>query len=105
MVDIFGLTEFKLPKTVKSPGGVNGSFSEKGYTYRIDTNKITQGEGGFHIHVMKDNKEIAKVTGNGGYVKTHKGRNLRKPKELPKSIRKEIRKLVSHSQKKLKSCH
>jgi RHS repeat-associated protein len=102
--DNLGLEEFALPNTVKSAKGVKGVFSEKGFEYRIDTNKITQGEGGFHIHIKRKGKEVAKVTGNGGYVKTHEGKTLSKPQQLPKSVRKEIRKLVAHSKKKLNQC-
>lgn len=103
-IDEFGLSAFSLPNTAVSPKGVSGVFSENGYSYRIDTNHITPDEGGFHIHIYKQNKEIAKVTGKGAYVKTHKGKTLRKPTEIPKTVRKEIRKLVDFSKKRIKKC-
>ena len=92
---------FELPKTVKSKKGVSGNFSESGFTYRIDTNKIAPGEGGFHLHVMQKGKEVAKLNGFGGYVKNHKGRTLLKPSQMNKNVRKEINKLIKHVQKNL----
>jgi RHS repeat-associated protein len=104
--DVFGL-EFETPKTVKSAKGVKGTFSEKPYNFRIDTNKITEGEGGFHIHIYRGKEEVAKVMGTGVYSAAHKGKKLRKPSELPKSVTREIRKLVRNTQSKLKkiSCN
>ena len=57
--------------------------------YRIDTNKVSNGEGGFHIHIMKYRKEIAKMSGKGSFVKQHKGKTLLRPSELNKAIRTE----------------
>ncbi|APR85499.1 Rhs family protein [Minicystis rosea] len=87
---------FELPKIVRSGGGVEGSFREHGYTYRIDTNKVAPGEGGFHIHVYRKGEEVAKLSGKGGYVKMHRGTELAKPSELPRSVRNDINRLVKH---------
>jgi hypothetical protein len=92
---------FKLPKTVKSNKGVEGNFSIKGYSYRIDTNKTAPGEGGFHIHIYRNGKEIAKVSGIGTWAKTHRGKTLLKPSEINNTIRTEINRLVRHVQKRL----
>ena len=59
---------FDLPITVKLEKGVEGKFSKKGYEYGIDTYKVAPGEGGFHIHIYKKNKQIAKITGRGVYA-------------------------------------
>ena len=93
--------EFELPDTVRSAKGIEGKFTESGYTYRIDTNKVAPGEGGFHVHIYRKFKEIAKVTGRGGYVKTHKNRTLLKPSEMNRTVRREINRLVTHVRKKL----
>ena len=92
---------FQKPATVRSASGVKGDFSKKGWEYRIDTNNISQGEGGFHIHVYQKGKEVAKVTGKGKYVKRHGGEILKKPTEIDKIVRKEIRTLVRHAQRNL----
>ena len=92
---------FELPGIVKSGKGVEGEFSKNGYRYRIDTNKVAPGEGGFHIHIYRKNKEIAKITGRGGYVKMHKGKFLLSPSQMDKTVRKEINKLVGYVRKKL----
>ncbi len=47
-----------LPKTVRSPKGIEVDLSGR-YTARIDTNNISPGEGGFHIHVYKDEIEVS----------------------------------------------
>ncbi len=94
--------DFELPNTVKSGKGVEGNFSEGGYTYRIDTNKVAPGEGGFHIHVYnKWKEEVAKITGRGGWVETHKGKTLLKPSQVIRSLRREINRLVSYVAKHL----
>ncbi len=69
-------TALQLPSVVKSAKGVIGAFRRKGYSYRIDTNKVAPGEGGFHLHVYKGKDEIAKINGKGGWVKTHNGKQL-----------------------------
>jgi hypothetical protein len=87
---------FSLPETVRSPSGVAGNFSLKGYSYRIDTNRISPQEM-FHIHVYKGKKEIAKITANGGWLPMHGGKPLpAKPSSVPKTLRVEINKLVKH---------
>jgi Cu/Zn superoxide dismutase len=91
----------ELPKTVRSGRGVTGKLRTDGYSYRIDTNKVAPGEGGFHIHVFRDGKEAAKLSGRGGYVKAHGGKTLLKPSELPKAVRNDLNKLVSHVRKNL----
>ena len=93
--------ELELPKTVKSAKGVEGDFSVNGYSYRIDTNKVAPGEGGFHLHIYRGNEEIAKITGRGGYVESHKGKALLSPSEMNKIVKKEINKLVTYIQKML----
>ena len=95
-------SEFELPKTVKSPKGVEGEFSVKGYKYRIDTNKVAPGEGGFHVHIFRDGDEIAKLNGRGGYVPSHGGNKLLKPSEINKTVRSEINKLIDYIKKTLK---
>lgn len=97
-----GEEHFKLPGTVKSGKGVEGKFSIAGFTFRIDTNKVAPGEGGFHLHIYRKNQEIAKITGRGGYVETHKGKTLLSPSQMDKTVRKEINKLVNHVKKLLK---
>ena len=92
---------FKLPKIVKSAKGVEGTFSVKGYKYRIDTNKVAPGEGGFHIHIYRDGKEVAKLNGKGGWVSSHGVNTLLKPSQINKTVRSEINKLVKHTRKKL----
>jgi len=96
-----GSRSFDLPKTVKSGKGIEGGFSVNGFRYRIDTNKVAPGEGGFHLHIYKDGVEVAKVNGKGGYVKAHKGETLLKPSEINKTVRNEINKLVKYIQRKL----
>lgn len=51
-------SEFVLPDTVESGKGVSGKFTVSGYEYRIDTNKVAPGEGGFHIHVYRKIKKL-----------------------------------------------
>jgi len=92
-------SSIKLPKVVKSAKGVEGDFSVKGYDYRIDTNKVAPGEGGFHIHIFRDGDEIAKVNGRGGFVANHKGENLLRPSQLNKTVRNELNKLINYVQK------
>lgn len=71
--------------------------------YRIDTNKVAQGEGGFHIHIFrKDKGEIAKISGTGRFVKSHKRRELLKPSQIHPQLRKDINRLIRHIQKKLR---
>lgn len=55
-----------LPSTVRSPKGVQGRLSDSRYSCRIDTNKVAPGEDGFHIHVFRSGKEVAKLNGRGG---------------------------------------
>jgi len=87
---------FVLPKTVRSASGVAGNFSIKGYSFRIDTNRISANEG-FHIHIYKGRTEIAKVTARGGWLPMHGGKPLpAKPSTVPSIIRQEINKLVKH---------
>lgn len=95
--------KFKLPKKVRSVHGVTGKFRNKRYNYRIDTNPgaIAPGEGGFHIHIFRRDVEVAKVAGKGAYAKTHGGTLIRKPSELPKTVRNDINRLVEHVQKNL----
>jgi hypothetical protein len=93
---------FKLPKIVKSAKGVTGYFRRKGFSYRIDTNKVAPGEGGFHLHVYRGKDEIAKINGKGGWVKRHEGNILHKPSQVSKDIRQDINRLVRHTKKKLK---
>ncbi|PDS21958.1 polymorphic toxin-type HINT domain-containing protein, partial [Flavobacterium branchiophilum] len=97
------LSNFETPKTLISAKGISGKFSKKGYEYRIDTNKITPGEGGFHIHIYKDGKEVAKVMGTGGWSKGHRGNTLLKPSEIDSEVKKEINKLVNATQKAVKN--
>jgi hypothetical protein len=92
---------FTPPDTVRSPKRVEGEFSRKGYSYGIDTEDVVPEEGGFHLHVYQNSREVAKVTGNGGFVKRHGGKLLQKPTQLPKIVRKEIRALVKHVRKNL----
>jgi RHS repeat-associated protein len=94
-------TVFKLPNVVRAAGGVEGNFSLKDYTYRIDTNKVAPGEGGFHIHVYQGDKEIAKVNGRGGFVEMHSKEILLKPSELKKSVRNELNKLIKYTKGKI----
>lgn len=96
-----GKSTFNLPNTVKANKGVTGNFSVKGYTYRIDTNKTAPGEGGFHIHIYRSGKEVAKVSGTGSWVKNHRGNTLLKPSEIDKTIRSDINRLIRHVQKRL----
>jgi hypothetical protein len=93
---------FVKPNTVRAAGGVEGNFRKNGWTYRIDTNRVQPGEGGFHVHVYQNGAEVAKITGNGKYVKTHSNATLKKPSEIPKAVRNDINRLVEHSQKKLR---
>lgn len=87
---------FLLPKTVRSPSGVQGNFTYKGYSYRIDTNRITPEEK-FHIHVYKGRSEIAKITAKGGWLPMHGGKPLpAKPSTVPKILKQEINQLVRH---------
>ncbi|MEW6173813.1 MAG: hypothetical protein AB1510_12245, partial [Bacillota bacterium] len=97
-----GNAKFILPKTIRSAKGVEGKFSNGNYTYRIDTNKVAPGEGGFHIHIYRNGVEVAKVNGRGGYATSHGGRILQKPSELDKTVRNEINRLVTYVQKNLK---
>ncbi len=91
----------ELPATVRSPKGVQGRLSDSRYSYRIDTNKVARGEGGFHIHVYRGGNEVAKLNGRGGYVVSHKGSKLLKPSQLSKGVRNDLNTLVRHVQKKL----
>jgi hypothetical protein len=87
---------FSPPKTVRSPSGVSGNFTFKGYSYRIDTNRISPEEK-FHVHIYKGRKEIAKVTANGGWLPMHGGKQLpEKPSTVPSIIRTEINELVRY---------
>ena len=92
---------FKLPQTVRSGAGVTGKFRNKDFSYRIDTNKVAPGEGGFHIHIFRGGKEVAKTTGRGGFVKSHSGQTLLKPSQLPKDVRNDINRLVEHVRRNL----
>ena len=92
---------FKPPKTVKAAKGVKGKFSLDGYSFRIDTNKVATGEGGFHIHIFKKGKEIAKVSGTGSWAKAHKGARMAKPSEVNKQLRREVNQLVRYVSKRL----
>jgi len=94
-------SSFKKPKTVRSAKGVNGRFTHKGYSYRIDTNNVSTGEGRFHIHVMRNGREVAKINGRGAYAEMHGGKQLSSPSQLPKSVTKEIRTLVRHVNKNI----
>ncbi|MBM9614519.1 hypothetical protein JWJ90_09475 [Desulfobulbus rhabdoformis] len=93
---------FKLPKIVKSAKGVTGLFRNIKYNYRIDTNKVAPGEGGFHVHVYKGKDEIAKLNGKGGWVKTHEGKELLKPSQVPKDVKQDLNRLIKHTKKNLK---
>ncbi|RLC09225.1 MAG: hypothetical protein DRI57_22525 [Deltaproteobacteria bacterium] len=94
--------ESDLPSVVSSAKGVEGKFTGSKYSYRIDTNKIARGEGGFHIHIFRKNEgEIAKLTGTGRFVKFHKGKVLLKPSQIPPQLRRDINKLIRHVQKNL----
>ncbi|MDM8523216.1 hypothetical protein QUF80_07585 [Desulfococcaceae bacterium HSG8] len=88
-----------LPPTVESGKGIRGDFPDSSYRYRIDTNKVAPGEGGFHLHIFQSDMEIAKVNGRGGFVKTHKGNILRKPSQLPRPVLRNINKLIRYVQK------
>ncbi len=93
---------FVKPKVVKSGAGAKGNFTLSGYTFRVDTNKIASDEGGFHIHVYRKGKEIAKINGRGGWQVAHGGKKLpEKPSTVPKIIRDEINDLVRHVRKNL----
>ena len=91
--------DFELPSSVKSGAGVEGDFTRKGFSFRIDTNKVAPGEGGFHVHIYRDGHEIAKINGFGGWVKNHKGNELLKPSEVAKDVRNEINKLINYVMK------
>lgn len=87
---------FVLPQTVRSASGVAGNFSLKGYTFRIDTNRITPDER-FHVHIYKGRTEIAKITANGGWLPMHGGRPLpERPSTVPSQLRTEINELIKH---------
>jgi len=90
------------PNTVKSAKGVEGDFSVDGYRYRIDTNKVAPGEGGFHLHITRDKVEVAKVAGTGSFASKHKNKSLLKPSEINKTVRREINQLVRYVTKELK---
>jgi hypothetical protein len=75
---------------------VAGNFSLKGYTFRIDTNRITPDEK-FHVHIYKGRTEIAKITANGGWLPMHGGRPLpERPTTVPSQLRTEINELIKH---------
>jgi hypothetical protein len=92
---------FKLPKTYKRAAGVEGKFSDTRYSYRLDTNKVASGEGGFHIHVYFKGKEIVKVSGNGRWVEQHGGKTMLKPSEVPNLLRTDVNRLIRNAQKNL----
>lgn len=92
----------ELPSVVTSAKGVEGKFTDPRYSYRIDTNKVARGEGGFHIHIFRKNEgEIAKLSGTGRFVKSHKGKVLLKPSQVPPQLRREINTLIRHVRKNL----
>lgn len=93
--------DFEYPNNVKSGAGVTGDFTREGYNYRIDTNKVAPGEGGFHIHIYRNGIEVAKVNGKGGWVKNHKGKTLFKPSEIKKDVRNQLNALIKFVQKHL----
>ncbi|RLC16896.1 MAG: hypothetical protein DRI57_10555 [Deltaproteobacteria bacterium] len=91
-----------MPSVVKSAKGVEGQFTDPRYSYRIDTNKVAQGEGGFHIHIFREDKcEIAKVSGTGRFVKSHKRKALLKPSQIHPQLRRDINRLIRHVRKNL----
>ena len=98
-LDLFGggkkkRDSFRLPKGVKSAKGVAGQLSNK-WKYRIDTNNIQPAEGGFHVHIYNNRgDEVAKVSGNGTWAKSHMGRNLYGRHEIPTQAASEIDRLV-----------
>jgi RHS repeat-associated protein len=92
----------RLPSTVKSAKGVSGVLRNTKFNYRIDTNKVVPGEGGFHIHLYRGKTEVAKISGKGGWVKRHEGNLLHKPSQVSKDIRQDINRLVKHTKKKNK---
>ena len=91
-----------LPPAVESGKGVRGIFPDSRYAYRIDTNKVTPDEGGFHIHIFHNEAEIAKLNGRGCFVKAHKGKTLQKPSQMPRPVLRNINKLLRHVQKNIK---
>ena len=59
-----------------------------GYKGRVDVMGRPGGQTGGHIHIFDSTgKEVAKINEKGGYATRHKGKALKKPSELPKSVR------------------
>ncbi len=52
------------------------------WEYAVDRGEMMYG--GFQIHVLKDGKEVAVVSGNGGFAELHRGKTLLKPSEFHK---------------------
>lgn len=71
------------------------------FNYRVDTNKVAPGEGGFHIHVYNGRKEVAKISGQGNWVKQHGGKTLLKPTEVLEQVRGELRRIAKRTRKEL----
>ncbi|MBF0227905.1 MAG: hypothetical protein HQK76_20865 [Desulfobacterales bacterium] len=93
------VSTFALPNIYKKAAGVEGKFSDIRYSYRLDTNKVAFGEGGFHVHVYFKGNEVAKVSGNGKWVKQHGGNTMLKPSEAPRPLRTDVNRLIRNAQK------
>jgi uncharacterized protein RhaS with RHS repeats len=93
---------FKLPSIYRRAAGVEGKFSDCRYRYRLDTNKVASGEGGFHVHVYCDEEEVAKISGKGRWAKQHGGRKLLKPSQAPRDLRRDVNRLIRNAIKHLR---
>lgn len=92
------ISTFELPHTYRSAAGVEGTFSDGGHTFRIDTNRVSAGEGFFHVHIYDDfGVERAVVQGNRTWRKAHRGRVLDGPHEIPKLLRTDINRLIRNA--------
>jgi len=98
------------PVEFSDPAGEGGLprvwvLLEGGLSYGIDRGDNVHV--GFEIHVYKNNKEVTKIKGNGGYCETHKGQKLLSPSEFRrkygdaayKRLRNEIKKQAKNAKK------